>query len=69
MSDLTRFQSNGLTLLVHCVCGQEFIRSYAVELEALDREYRQKIKKLEAAYNRHVQEVAENLKVQQVNFN
>jgi hypothetical protein len=50
------------------LCEQEFIKSYAVELEALDREYRQKIKKLEASYGRKMQEIAEHLKIQQVNF-
>lgn len=47
---------------------KEFVRSYAAELEVLDREHRQKIKKLEAAYNRQVQEVTEQLKVQQVEY-
>jgi hypothetical protein len=45
-----------------------FMKSYADELELLDREHRHKIKKMETAFSRQLQYIMERLKVQQVKF-
>jgi len=50
----------------HLVCVEDMARSYADDLDRIEREYKQRMKKYEAAFARRYNDISSQLKSQQV---
>ena len=48
------------------MCLKDLVKSYADDVDRIEREYKQKMRKFEASFMRHYNDVSSQLKSQQV---
>jgi len=54
------------SLFVGIFCVKDLVKSYADDLERVEREHKQRMRKSEAAFTRHYNDISSQMKSQQV---